>query len=131
MSTAELRPAPCISCPYRRDVPSGVWHESEYDKLPNYDGDTAYQSPAVFDCHQKDNTVCAGWLGHRDPFDLLAVRLGVSMGVLPEEALDYTTKVPLFATGEEAAEHGKREIENPGEAARKIIRKFDSGPRIG
>ena len=125
---ASLRPGPCQSCPYRRDVPSGVWHESEYDKLPEYDGETHGQSPVLFLCHQRDSTVCAGWLGYRDPMDLLAVRIGVARGALPCEALDYTTKVPLFATGAEAAEHGKRDIEDPGLAARKLIDKM--GPTI-
>lgn len=123
---AGLRPAPCISCPYRKDVPSGVWAEEEYDKLPEYDGQTHEQKIDVFMCHQKNGTVCAGWLGHRDPYDMLAVRIGVSRGALPCEAYDYTTRVPLFASGAEAAEHGKREIEYPGLAAQKLIRKFDN-----
>jgi len=120
----QLRPGPCASCPYRKDVPSGVWHESEYDKLPEYDGETFEQSPVIFSCHQKDQTVCAGWLGHRVPGDMLAVRIGLLTGALPPEALDYTTKVPLFETGAEASEHGKAEIDNPGDAARKLINKL-------
>ena len=124
MSAAELRPGPCVSCPYRCDVPSGVWAEEEYDKLPSYDGDTGEQSVAVFMCHQKDNTVCAGWLGHRDAGDLLAVRIGVLTGQLPVEVFDYRTRVPLFASGAEAAEHGRRDIEDPGPAARRLIDKM-------
>ena len=32
-----VRPKPCASCPYRCDVPSGVWHPDEYAKLEVYD----------------------------------------------------------------------------------------------
>jgi hypothetical protein len=30
---------PCASCPYRKDVPSGIWAAHEYTKLLAYDGD--------------------------------------------------------------------------------------------
>lgn len=124
MAELSLRPAPCVSCPYRVDVPSGVWDRTEYEKLPEYDGETFEQSVAVFSCHQRDETVCAGWLGHRDPMDLLAVRIAVASGHLPEAALDYTTRVPLWPTGEAAAEHGMRDIEDPGPEAQRLIRKL-------
>ncbi|MFD7961193.1 DUF6283 family protein [Streptomyces zaomyceticus] len=39
-------PRPCASCPYRRDVPSGVWSRGDYVKLPLYDGPT-WTQPAV------------------------------------------------------------------------------------
>jgi hypothetical protein len=116
---------PCASCPYRKEVPSGVWDVSEYAKLPEYDGDTAYQSPASFYCHQQDGSVCAGWLGHRDPYDLLAVRLGVRSGLLDESCFDYTTDVPLFASGAEAAAHGLRDIEHPSKKAEETMRKIE------
>lgn len=45
---------PCGSCPYRRDVPSGIWSEEEYDKLPQYDLPTGDQPPNVFLCHQQN-----------------------------------------------------------------------------
>lgn len=122
------RPRPCASCPYRKDVPSGVWAAVEYDKLPGYDGEIIDQVMAgktnVFDCHQADGKVCSGWLGHReDPTDLLAVRLGLSSGSLDESCCDYSTDVPLFASGAEAAEHGKRDIEQPSEKANEIVAK--------
>jgi len=121
---AEPRPRPCASCPYRRNVPSGVWDASEYSKLPEYDGDMGTQPVAVFHCHQQDGTVCSGWLGHRNPDDLLAVRLGLMAGRLDPSCLDYTTDVPLFASGAEAAEHGVRDITAPGAAARGTIDKL-------
>ena len=121
---------PCPSCPYRRDCPSGVWTASEYDRLSRYDGEIAAQVRAeawgTFGCHQGDGTLCRGWLGHRDPYDLLALKVAVLREQVPPEVFHYATTVPLFATGEEAAEHGRRDIAAPGDKARaagqKIVR---------
>lgn len=33
MTKLTPRKTPCASCPYRKDVPSGVWEASEYEKL--------------------------------------------------------------------------------------------------
>lgn len=117
-----LRPRrdPCTSCPYRRDVPSGVWETEEYDKLPDYDGDTSCQYTGVFMCHQADGYLCAGWVGHRDPYDLLALRLGVSARFVDPAVFDYRTDVPLFSSGAEAADHGRRDVERPERDARKM-----------
>lgn len=46
-STVKAAPKPCASCPYRRDVPEGVWHPEEYSKLRAYDGSTGEQSPRL------------------------------------------------------------------------------------
>lgn len=124
MPGAKPRPRPCASCPYRCNVPSGVWDASEYAKLPEYDGDTASQFPAAFFCHQQDGSVCSGWLGHRDPSQLLGVRLGVLRGQLDESCLDYSTDVLLFPTGAEAAAHGMAEYEHPSPAAAETMRKI-------
>lgn len=125
---ATARPRPCASCPYRRDVPSGVWDTAEYDKLITYDGSIAEQAVAggtgVFACHQADGHVCSGWLAHRDPAELLAVRLGLMNGSLDASVLDYTTEVELFGSGAEAAQHGKAEIEHPSDAARAVVEKI-------
>lgn len=119
------RKSPCASCPYRKDVPSGVWDESEYSKLPSYDGEIHEQTnTAVFMCHQQDGCVCSGWLGHRDPLDLLAVRLGISFEILSPSCADYSTDVELFSSGEEAAEHGIAELYSPGSAAQSTIEKI-------
>jgi hypothetical protein len=124
-----VRKTPCPSCPYRRDVPSGVWSAAEYDKLPAYDGEIQDQVAsgafAPFGCHQADGQLCAGWAGHRDqPGDLLAVRIGISRGSVDPSAVDYRTSVPLFSSGAEAAEHGKREIAEPGERASQVQAKI-------
>lgn len=118
------RKSPCASCPYRRDVPSGVWAAEEYEKLPGFDGDTAVQSPATFYCHQQDGAVCAGWLGHTEPSELLGVRVGLLTGALDESCLDYRTDVALFASGAEAAAHGLRDLDTPGDSARDTMRKI-------
>ena len=127
MSNEPARPrkTPCASCPYRVNVPSGIWDKSEYAKLPRYDGEMHEQTAtAVFMCHQQDGCVCSGWLAHRDPEDMLAVRLGLMRGQLDPSCLDYSTGVPLFASGAAAAAHGTREIETPSAAAVAAISKI-------
>jgi len=122
------RPNPCGSCPYRRDVPSGIWAAEEYDKLVTYDGEIHEQAlngaTAAFGCHQADGSLCAGWVGHRErPSDLLAVRLGVLNGTIDHEVYDYRTRVPLFETGAQAALHGKQGLAAPDYRARSMVRK--------
>lgn len=126
-SPALPRKNPCASCPYRSQVASGVWDESEYSKLPAYDGEIHEQtSIAVFMCHQpSEGSVCSGWLGHRDfPEDMLAVRLGILRGDLDEGCLAYSTDVPLFTSGAAAAEHGMRHFQEPRADARSVIEKI-------
>jgi hypothetical protein len=82
------------------------------------------QPANAFSCHHSDGNVCAGWLGHRDPSDLLAVRIGIIRGALAPECAEYTTDVPLFPTGEAAAVHGMREIRTPSEDAQDAIEKI-------
>lgn len=125
MTTLCPAAAPCRSCPYRRDVPSGVWDETEYAKLPPYDQPTPYQPSQVFLCHQQDGRICAGWAGCHDMSQSLALRLQVaSSGIEPEDleaTLDYESPVPLFASGAEAAKHGLAQVEQPPPEAVKTI----------
>lgn len=123
---AKPRKRPCASCPYRKNAPSGVWSEDEYDKLPRYDGDIPEQeSQRLFMCHQQDGCLCSGWLGHRDPNELLAIRIALVQGRVDGDALEYTTDVPLFASGAHAREHGLRDIAAPGERAQETIEKIE------
>lgn len=128
-------PAPkaCISCPYRQDVPSGIWAAEEYAKLPEYDGETFEQPTGIFQCHQNDTgderaRMCAGWVGCHDTPGLMALRLGLVAGhVAPETveaALDYVSPVPLFASGAEAAAHGVKDLEDPSPEAVRLIEKI-------
>jgi hypothetical protein len=126
---APVRPPalrPCGSCPYRLDVPSGVWSRDEYDKLPLYDGETGEQDPSVFLCHQQDGHACAGWVACHDMNESLGLRVATALGIVadPEPFIEYTTDVPVFATGAEAREHGLAELELPGEKAVRTIDKL-------
>lgn len=120
-------PRPCESCPYRRDVPSGIWDATEYAKLQEYDRETYDQPPGLFQCHQQDAgspaaRICAGWIGcHGD--QLLALRLGIANGKVNPIWIEYSTDVPLWPSGAAAAEHGMADLVWPGRAAREVIRK--------
>lgn len=123
-------PRPCASCPYRVDVPAGVWHDSEYAKLREYDADTASQPTALFLCHQRAETdpsrrLCAGWVGCHGE-ELLAVRMAVLVGEIVDDdvaaTLDYTSPVPLFSSGADAADHGVSA--EPGPEARAVQAKI-------
>jgi len=110
-------------------VPSGVWSADQYELLRKYDRGVEITEDAlgVFLCHQNSrgqrDQLCSGWAaceGH----ELIGLRLAVSAGRVDPSVLAYATDVPLFATGTEAAEHGLREIENPGQAAVAMIEKI-------
>lgn len=119
---------PCGSCPYRQDVPSGVWHPEEYEKLPRYDAEMVEQPASIFGCHQQDDTFCSGWVGCHDMTRNLGLRVAVIQHHVDpddiQEILDYECPVPLFKSGREAAEHGLKDIEEPGESARKTVDKL-------
>jgi Family of unknown function (DUF6283) len=114
-----VRKEPCSTCPYRRDVPSGIWAASEYDKLPTYDLETCEQAVAgafaPFHCHSTPEKLCAGWVGCHDMGNNLAMRL--HHRDIDPAVYEYVSPVPLFASGAEAAEHGKRDLPAPGPAA--------------
>jgi hypothetical protein len=119
---------PCPACPYRRDVPSGVWEAEEYDKLPAYDNDTMSQPFGAFYCHLQVGRLCSGWVGCHDMSESLGLRMAAAHGHLSEADLDavfdYRSPVELFESGAAAAEHGKRDIKTPGPAARQAIDKL-------
>ena len=127
MSRPTLRPrkTPCASCPFRKDCPSGVWSEAEYDKLPGYDGPTYAQSPTVFFCHLSPEDACGGWTATFDMAQNLGLRI-ISAGyeVDWDAFIDYKTTVAVFSSGAEAAEHGKAMIEYPPEEAEAAIAKI-------
>ncbi|MFI1585749.1 DUF6283 family protein [Embleya sp. NPDC020630] len=126
-------PRPCDTCPYRRDVPSGIWAPEQYAKLPPYDAPTPAQPAALWQCHVIDRDapgarVCAGWVGCHGGDDLLALRLALLDGRIDADtrwaAIEYTSPVPLFGSGAEAAAHGLADIDLPGAAARAAIDKI-------
>lgn len=120
---------PCGSCPYRKDTPSGVWAQEEYEKLPRFDGETWEQDPSVFMCHQQDGRLCAGWVGCHDMSESLGLRLCLAAGHLTpavaQACLDYETEVELYSTGAEAYAAGLAEIEAPGAGAVQTMLKLE------
>lgn len=117
---------PCASCPYRKDVPSGIWMKEEYDKLPAYDGDVPDQlmkgAIGVFMCHQRDGNLCAGWLACHGARNLLGMRLQAKHA--DSKVWGYKTDVPVFGSGAEAREHGMRDIAKPGPKAKRLVSKL-------
>lgn len=126
MGETRVRKRPCGSCPYRQDVPSGVWEQEEYEKLRAYDGTIAEQAIAgagrLFMCHQGDGNLCAGWAGCHGMRDLFAARLHA--GLLHESVWDYESPVPLFSSGAEAAEHGEADLDWPSPEAEAVVEKI-------
>lgn len=125
-------PRPCSSCPYRRDVPSGIWAGEEYERLRVYDEPTYLQPPGLFLCHQNDagspqSRLCAGWVGCHGQ-ELLGVRLAARTGELDADTVaacaTYRSPVPLFGSGAEAAEHGTTDLAAPDSRALAAIDKI-------
>lgn len=129
MTVKEPAKNPCGSCPYRRDVPAGIWHPDEYAKLPEYDLPTGEQPPGIFICHQQNQRPCSGWVGCHDMEETLALRFAVLRNDLTPATvaaiLDYTTPTPLFATGLEAAVHGLAGVADPDQRAQRMIDKLE------
>jgi hypothetical protein len=117
---------PCGSCPYRQDAPSGLWAAEEYEKLPNYDKPMLEQPQGAFMCHQQDHRLCAGWVGCHDMGETFAFRLNAHhwSDEVIDAALDYETDVPLFTSGQEARDHGMKEIDHPSERTQRIVNKL-------
>ena len=123
---SEVRSQPCSACPYRLDVPSGVWAFTEYEKLRRYDEPTFDQPLAVFVCHATPDHYCSGWAvchtARGNEFDLLALRLAGSP-TIPE------ISVELFESGNDAADHGQLEIDHPTRESirvqHRLLRKYE------
>ena len=117
---------PCASCPYRMDVPSGIWSQEEYDKLPAYDGEIVDQAMAgafgIFMCHQKNGYLCAGWVAAHGAENLLAMRIRAS-DVHPY-VWDYQTDVPVWSSGSAALRHGIKDLHDPGKKAQRLMDKL-------
>ena len=134
--SSSLRPPaqrPCESCPYRRDVPAGIWASEEYAKLRRYDAETPDQPTGLFQCHQADadsavRRICGGWAGCHEGEELLALRLAVldrSVDAATYRAVvEYVSPISLFSSGREAAAHGEAGIDAPTEEARRLISKI-------
>lgn len=121
---------PCGSCPYRKDVPSGVWDKSEYLKLLKYDGEIIDQlmngGTGLFMCHQRDGCLCGGWVQAHGSDNLLALR----MNAIDPSTFGYQSDVPTFSSGAEACAHGMRDVATPSSEAQKLIGKISRLPGV-
>jgi hypothetical protein len=110
-----------VACPYRLDVPSGVWSFDEYEKLRAYDEPTGDQPWMPFACHATPNQMCNGWAvchtSRGNEHDLLALRI-VGYPAIP------TSKVPLHASGNDAADFGQEDIDDPSDEAMAMVDKL-------
>src|SRR4029077_4861673 len=118
--TSEVRKKACSACPYRKDVPSGVWDHAEYEKLRPYDAETWEQPAAAFMCHATPDFYCHGWAvvhtsrDHR--YDLLALRFRPCE--IPEPSTEF------FETATEAADWGQELADEPPVEAVAAIEKL-------
>ena len=118
---------PCATCPYRKDVPSGVWSHEEYEKLRKYDAEPmpSGENLGVFLCHNTpragDQVACKGWVMVHG--DSIAVRIAQIRGQLGDSAF-AETDVPLHESGTAAANFGQRRIKRPGRKAREAMAKL-------
>ena len=126
MSELTVARNPCATCPYRKDVPSGVWASEEYEKLRKYDDqEPSCANMGVFLCHNTpragDQVACKGWvMVHADS---LAVRVAQIRGQLTAESFTETD-VPLHESGNAAANFGQKKIKRPTRAARAAMAKL-------
>ena len=123
MKKLHLNAHPCDTCPYRKDTPSGIWHESEYKKLPKWDDPTAFAG--IFHCHNQTEsrqTVCRGWMEvHHEN---LQVRLTIATLIDFHERNEKPTTVPLHESGEAAMKAGIKRINNPSCKAKSKVEKL-------
>jgi hypothetical protein len=118
---SEVRSQPCSACPYRQDVPSGLWAHHEYEKLRPYDNPTPDQPFAPFMCHATPDHYCSGWAithnsrGHE--FELLALRMRGNPDIPGSE-------ITCFGSGNEAADHGQADIEEPSPQAVAVVERL-------
>jgi Family of unknown function (DUF6283) len=118
----DVRVKPCGACPYRKDVPSGVWAAEEYEKLRPYDRPTPEQPFEGFSCHATPEYYCNGWVfchtsrGHA--YDLISLRFS------PPSNWPEPSEHELFGSAAEAADHGQADAELPGEAALAAIERL-------
>lgn len=117
---------PCSTCPYRTDVPSGVWAAEEYEKLRNYDEGAFPPALGIFLCHHSQfsgrETACRGWLSVAS--ESVAVRLAMAQGTFTDEQVYAEVGVGLHPSGNAAADFGQRDIEAPGEDADEAIQRL-------
>lgn len=116
----KIKASPCASCPYRTDVPPGIWAPEEYEKLLAFDRVTVWQPQAVFLCHSDQEKACSGWATcheRRPGRELLALRIG-RFEELPEHGVE------IFQSAKLAALHGLGGVERPSPEAIEAMSKM-------
>lgn len=127
MSELTVAKNPCATCPYRKDVPSGVWSHEDYEKLRKYDDAPmpTGENLGVFLCHNTSvagcNIACKGWLIVHD--DSIAVRLAFVRGQICIGDLK-PPGMPLHESGAAAADFGQKQISRPNRKARSLVAKL-------
>ena len=120
MSKNEVRKKACSACPYRKDVPSGVWDHAEYEKLRPYDNITPEQPFMGFACHATPEYFCHGWAvvhtSRGSEFDLIALRFRPCE--IPEPSTEF------FESAEAAADWGQELADEPPVEAVTAIEKL-------
>ena len=130
MAKLSQRKKPCPTCPYAKSTPPGVWSPSEYKKLPSYDGETWEQNLALFQCHYSNRgkrvpTICQGWLDCHDAGQLLAIRLAMVDGRLPDDFSFEHSGTEVYGSGVEACKVGLSGCDNPSKEAQKVMSKLE------
>ena len=126
MSELIVKKEPCLTCPYRLDVPSGVWSFEEYEKLRLFDEGSEMPCLSTFLCHQStvagQQIACKGWLMvHRDS---VAVCLACLTGQVDAETCFEEPEAELHESGNAAADFGQRDLKRPKKKALKVIDKL-------
>lgn len=118
-----VKAEPCLTCPYRLDVPSGVWSASEYEKLRGYGANVTFN---LFLCHQTIaggvELACKGWLLVES--ESVAVRVACSLGLLDYPACFAPCSAGLHSSGAAAADYGQKQLKRPGRRALRVIEKL-------
>jgi hypothetical protein len=96
-----------------------VWAASEYAKLAAYDGYTSEQPLGAFHCHATPEVICHGWVVVHGRQDHAHEPLAFRMWHIDHSTVEEHT--PLFSSGTEACEHGKRDIEDPSDEALEMV----------
>lgn len=74
--------------------------------------------------------ICQGWLDCHGASELLAVRLASFRSDLPEEFDSSPSGADVYSDGREAMEFGVRDIEDPSDGARELIRILNEMSRM-
>ena len=104
---------PCVSCPYRKDVPLETWHVSEFENLMASDADP--MTGGIFGCHKyrhrpvEERRPCVGWFLDQDRRGMPCIALRLAGMTGGPEAIAFRDEAhdgghELYETLEEMCE---------------------------